>query len=115
MNLDNLSLSAILSFETVLPSISIIIILIIYIFNKRSKLLIITIIILHLLFIIVELLSFLYNSKYLERYLSELSPEALYDLMIKMYYINSVNLFVYMMFVITSILLLSFGRSKERC
>lgn len=114
MNLSNLNLSDVISFETVLPTISIIIILIIYILNKRSKLLIITIVILHLLFIILELISFLSNSKYLESYLSEYNPEALYDMIVKIYYIQTLNLFLYMLFVITSILLLSFGRAKER-
>ena len=114
MNLGSLSLSDIISFETVFLFISTIIILIIYIINKRSKLLIITIVILHLLFLIFEAISHISNSKYLERYLSEYNPEASYDLIIKIYYIQEINLFVYMMFVITSILLLSFGRFKER-
>ena len=114
MNLGNLSLSDIISFETVLPFISTIIILTIYILSKRSKLLIVTIVILHLLFIILELISFLSSSQYFERYLSEYSPEALYHLIIKIYYIQAINLFIYMMFVMTSILLLSFGRLNER-
>lgn len=114
MNLGSLSLTDIISFETVLPSISTIIILIIYIINKRSKLLIFTIVILHLLFLILEAISHISNTKYLEIYLSEYSPEALYNLIIKIYYIQEINLFVYMIFVITSILLLSFGRLKER-
>jgi hypothetical protein len=94
VNLTNLTLSDVISFETVLPNISIVIILIIYILNKRSKFLIITIISLHLLFLILESISFLSNSKYLERYLSEYNPEASYDLMIKIYYIQSINLFI---------------------
>jgi hypothetical protein len=114
MNIGNLSLSDIISFETVIPFISTLIILIIYILNKRTKLLIYTTLILHLLFIILKTLSFISEIMYRESYLSEYSPSALYDLIIKIYDIQTINLFVYMIFVIFSILLLSLRVLKER-
>jgi len=108
MNILDFELIKYANMEIFVPLFAILVILSVFIFSNSLKKLVISIIIFHILVIIIRLVYYFLDLNYLNSLSVEINQSNAVDFFVEVFNIQTLKLFVYMVFTLVSIILIAF-------